>query len=150
VPSQLSDAVLGLESRQLRGRANLGPAGDWDHDRGLLLTLGGRLNAETRAAGDDGEDVEEVDCEDRIEESVFPYCTIFKSGNTGRSAIDRVCSAQSPIDRFARNSDRASVGTVIFFTGGLPSPPNSKCRASMPFRSSVAMTPGKVSLNLAR
>src|SRR5437762_274100 len=67
VSSQFRDAVLGGKGRYRSGPTNLLAAGDGNHDGCLLLALLWRLDGEAFSASDDGEDVQEVDREHRIE-----------------------------------------------------------------------------------
>ncbi len=64
--------------------------------------------------------------------SVFPYCVTPHSGKAARSAFANIRSAQSPIARFARNSERASFGTVGLLAGEAPAPPKAKRSSLMP------------------
>ena len=65
----------------------------------------------------------------RIDEFVAGYFDTLHSGQAWMIASASNRSAQSPIARFARNSDRASVGTVGFRVGTAPFPPNDRCRS---------------------
>jgi len=60
--------MLGGESRQARRLPHLRTARYRNHDGGFLLTLRRRFNRVASTAGDGGEDVEKVDCENRVEE----------------------------------------------------------------------------------